>query len=204
MALLESLLILSSSLILKKLDYDTAQLKLVTPELLKTTDSLVNFNQTHVNILQTLLKCVNLFTWTADVLKKPSDLGDFTDLAFNCVDNTAVQINRITCFKTVCTIFSPFIFQLQDIDEVKFLQILQEVYDTIHNRDESADYLLEMSQDCAREGEVAFWKEIQLSHTSIGGKTISQLKQIMQYGKFVLTTTMDTHTVFVFMHQGSD
>ena len=58
----------------EKLDCDTAQLKLVTPQLLKTTDSLKNFNQTHVNILLTLLKCVNLFTWTAGILKKPSDL----------------------------------------------------------------------------------------------------------------------------------
>ena len=180
---------------LERLGCDTAQLKLVTPELLKTTDTLANFNQTHVNILQTLLKCVNLFTWTAGVLKKPSDLDDFIDLAFNCVDNTAVQINRITCFKTVCTIFSPFIFQLLVIDEVKFLQRLQELYDKVRNRNESADDSLKMSKDCARESEIAFWKEIQLSHTSIGGNTISQLKQIMQYGKFMLTTTMDTRTV---------
>ena len=74
---------------LEKLDCGTAQLKLVTPELLKTTDSLVNFNQTLVNILKTLMKCVNLFTWTAGILKKPSDLDDFTDLALNCVDNTS-------------------------------------------------------------------------------------------------------------------
>ena len=174
---------------------NTAQLKLVTPELLKTTDSLANFNQTHVNILLTLLKCVNLFTWTAGILKKPSDLDDFIDIALNSVDNTAVQINRITCFKSPCIMFSPFPFQHQDIDEVKFLQNLQEVYDKVSNRDESADYLLKMSQDCARESEITFWKEIQFSLTSIGGKTISQLKQIMQYGKFVLTTTMDTHTV---------
>ena len=177
------------------LDCSTAQLKLVTPQLLKMTDSLVNLDQLHEKILNTLMRCVSLFIWTAGILKKPPDLDDFTNLALNCVDNTAAQINRITCFKSVCTIFSPFIFQLQDIDEIKFLQILQEVYDRIHNRGESADYLLKMSQDCAREKEIAFWKEIQISHTSIGGKTISQLKQIMQFGKFILTTTMDTRTV---------
>ena len=179
---------------LENLD-NTAQLKLVTPELLKTTDTLANFNQTHVNILLTLLKCVNLFTWTAGILMKPSDLDDFADLALNCIDNTAVQINRITCFKSVCIMFSPFPFQHQDIDEVKFLQNLQEVYDKVSNRDESADYLLKMSKDCARESEITFWEEIRLSHTSIGCKTISQLKQILQYGKFVLTTIMDTRTV---------
>ena len=177
------------------LDCSTAQLKLVTPQLLKMTDSLVNLDQLHEKILNTLMRCVSLFTWTAGILKKLPDLDDFTNLALNCVDNTAPQINRITCFKSVCTIFSPFIFQLQDIDEIKFLQRLQEVYDRIHNRGESADYLLRMSQDCAREKEIAFWKEIQISHTSIGGKTISQLKQIMQFGKFILTTTMDTRTV---------
>ena len=177
------------------LDCSTAQLKLVTPQLLKMTDSLVNLDQLHEKILNTLMRCVSLFTWTAGILKKPPDLDDFTNLALNYVDNTTAQINRITCFKSVCTIFIPFIFQLQDIDEVKFLQRLQEVYDRIHNRGESADYLLKMSQDCAREKEIAFWKEIQISHTSIGGKTISQLKQIMQFGKFVLTTTMDTRTV---------
>ena len=180
---------------LDNLDCSTAQLKLVTPQLLKTHESLVNLDQLHLKILNTLMRCVSLFTWTAGILKKPSDLDDFTNLALNCVDNTAVQINRITCFKSVCTIFSPFIFQLQDIDEVKFLQRLQEVYDKIHNRDESADCLLKMSQYCARESEIAFWREIQFSHTSIGGKTISQLKQIMQFGRFALTTTMDTRTV---------
>ena len=180
---------------LEKLDTGTAQLKVVTPQLLKTTDNLVNFNQTHVNILQTLLKCVDLFTWTAGLLKKPSDLDELVNLALNSVDNTAVQINRITCFKSVCIIFSPFPFQLQDIDEVTFLQNLQEVYDKIHNREESADYLLKMSQDCAREREITFWKEIQFSHTSIGGKTISQLKRIMQYGRFVLTITINTRII---------
>ena len=172
-----------------------AQLKLVTPQLLKTHDSLVNLDQLHVKILNTLMRCVSLFTWTAGILKKPPDLDNFTNLALNYVDNTAAQINRITCFKSVCTIFSPFIFELQDIDEVKFLQRLQEVYDKIRNRCESADYLMKMSQDCTKEDEIAFWKEIQFSHISIGGKTISQLKQIMQFGRFILTTTMDTRTV---------
>ena len=180
---------------LEKLDTGTAQLKIVTPQLLKTTESLINFDRTHTNILQTLLKCVHLFTWTAGLLKKPSDLDELANLALNSVDNTAVQINRITCFKSVCIIFSPFPFQLQDIDEVVFLHNLQEVYDKIDSRDESADYLLKMSQDCARESEITFWKEIQFSHTSIGGKTISQLKRIMQCGKFVLTTTMDTRII---------
>ena len=180
---------------LDNLDCSTAQLKLVTPQLLKTHESLVNLDQLHLKILNTLMRCASLFTWTAGILKKPPDLNDFTNIALNCVDNTAVQINRITCFKSVCTIFSPFIFQLQDIDEVKFLQRLQEVYDKIHNRDESADCLLKMSQYCARESEIAFWKEIQISHASIGGKTISQLKQILQFGKFVLTTSTDTRTV---------
>ena len=179
----------------ERVDSGTTQLKLVTPELLKTTGSLANFNQTHVNILLTLLECVNLFTWTARILKKPSDLDDFIDLALNSVDNTAVQINRITCFKTVCIIFSPFPFQHQDIDEIKFLQNLQEVYDNVRNRDESDDYLLKMSQDCARVSEVTFWRQIQFSYTSIEGKIISQLQQILRYGKFVLTTTMDMCTV---------
>ena len=180
---------------LDNLDCSTAQLKLVTPQLLKTHESLVNLDQLHLKILNTLMRCVSLFTWTAGILKKPPDLNDFTNLALNCVDSTAVQINRITCFKSVCTIFSPFIFQQQDIDEVKFLQRLQEVYDKIHNRDESADYLLKMSQDCARESEIAFWREIQFSHTTIGGIIMSQLKRIMQFGRFVLTTAMDTRTV---------
>ena len=177
------------------LNTDKTELKFITSQLLETINSLKNLDLVHVNILKTLMRCVSLFTWTAGILKKPPDLDDFTNLALNYVDNTAAQINRITCFKSVCTIFSPFIFQLQDIDEVQFLQRLQEVYNKIHNRDESADYLLKMSQDCARESEIAFWKEIQFSHTSIGGKTISQLKQIMQYGRFVLTTSMDTRTV---------
>ena len=156
---------------------------------------IILFVTVHEKILDTLIRCVSLFTWTSGILKKPPDLDDFTNLALNYVDNTAAQINRLTCFKSVCTIFSPFIFQLQDIDEVKFLQRLQEVYDRIHNQGESANYLLRTSQDCTREKEIAFWKEIQISRTSIGGKTISQLKQIMQFGKFILTTTMDTRTV---------
>ncbi|KAI6651522.1 E3 ubiquitin-protein ligase [Oopsacas minuta] len=180
---------------LKELNVDNTQLSQITPELRETTEILNNLTPVHKQILQTLLNCVDLFTWTAGIVEKSSELDNFIDLALNSVESTSTQVNRITCYKSVCTIFMPFIFDLQNVDEMYFLKKLSIVHENIESRDDTVAHLLKMSSDCARESELEFWKELQLSHKLMGGKTISKLKQIMQCGKFVLTTNTNTHTV---------
>ena len=175
---------------------DTAdnQLSIITPELLSTADTLSDLTELYLEILQTLLYCVELFTWTAGVLDKSADLDNLIDLALNSVDSTCFLVNRVTSFKDVCTIFMPFIIQVEAIDQHGFLAKLKLVHDNLQNTDKS-HALLAMSRDCAKESELEFWKELKQTHTSIGGKTISQLKRLMESGKFILSTNSNTRNI---------
>ena len=178
------------------LQFDVAnnQLSIITPELLSTTAILSNITELHLKILETLLSCVELFRWTAGVLDKSADLDNFTDLALNSVECTCFQVNRITSFKNVCTIFMPFILEIEDINEYRFLAKLKVVHDNLQETDKYIE-LLAMSRGCAKESELEFWKELRQAHTSVGGKTIAQLNQIMQSGKFILSTTSNTRSI---------
>ena len=186
----------SSIEFISNLQFDVAnnELSIITPELLSTTAILSNMTELHLKILETLLSCVELFTCTAGLLDKSADLDNFTDLALNSVECTCFQVNRITSFKDVCTIFMPFILELEDIDEYHFLAKLKVVHDNLQETDKSIE-LLAMSRGCAKESELEFWKELRQAHTSVGGKTISQLNQIMQSGKFILSTTSNTRSI---------
>ena len=175
---------------------DTAdnQLSFITPDLVSTADILSDLTELHLEILENLICCFELFTWTAGVLDKSADLDNFTDLALNSVDSTCFQVNRITSFKDVCTIFMPFIIQVEAIDQHGFLAKLKLVHDNLQKTDKS-HIMLAMSRDCAKESELEFWKELKQTHTSIGGKTISQLKRMMENGKFILSTNSNTRNV---------
>ena len=170
------------------------QLSIITPQLLSTADILSDLTKLHLEIIQTLLYCVELFTWTAGVFNKSADLNNLTDLALNSVDSTCFQVNRITSFKEVCTIFMPFIIEDEAIDQLRFLEKLKLVHNNLQKKDKS-HVLLAMSRYCAKESELKFWKELKQTHTSIGGKTISQLKQIIESGKFILSTDSNTRNV---------
>ena len=170
------------------------KLSIITPELLKTADILSDLTDQHSEILQTLLDCVELFTWTAGVLHNSADLDNFTDLALNTVDSTCFNVNRITSFKEVCTIFMPFILGMENVDEHCFLTKLKLVHDNL-KKTNKADRLLAMSRDCAKQSEIDFWKELKHTHSSVGGKTISQLNQIMKSGKFILSTCSKTRSI---------
>ena len=170
------------------------KLSIITPELLRTADILSDLTDLHSEILQTLLDCVELFTWTAGVLHNSADLDNFTDLALNTVDSTCFNVNRITSFKEVCTIFMPFILGMENVDEHCFLTKLKLVHDNL-KKTNKAHRLLAMSRDCAKQSEVDFWKELKHTHSSVGGKTISQLNQIMKSGKFILSTYSKTQSI---------
>ena len=170
------------------------KLSIITPELLRTADILSDLTDLHSEILQTLLDCVELFTWTAGVLHNSADLDNFTDLALNTVDSTCFNVNRITSFKEVCTIFMPFILGMENVDEHCFLIKLKLVHDYL-TKTNKALILLRMSRDCAKQSEIDFWKELKHTHSSVGGKTISQLNQIMKSGKFILSTCLKTRSI---------
>ena len=170
------------------------QLSIITPELLSTADILSDLTELHLEILQTLLYCAELFIWTAGVLDKSADLDNLTDLALNSMENTCFQVNRITSFKDVCTIFMPFIIKVEAIDQQCFLEKLKLVHYSLQKTDKS-HVLLTMSRDCAKVSELEAWKELKHAHTATSGKTISQLKRIMESGKFFLSTNSNTRNI---------
>ena len=158
-----------------QLNLEDNELSIITPELLGTAAILSDLTNMHVEILHTLLDCVELFTWAGGVLNNSPDLDNFTDLALNTVDDTYLNVNRISYFKEVCTIFMPFIVGIEDVDESCFLIKLELVLDNLQNANK-AHIFLTMSRECAKESELEFWKDLKQVLSSVGGKTISQFK----------------------------
>ena len=177
-----------------QLDSADRELNFITSQVSDTATILSDLTDLDSEILQTLLDCVELFTWTAGVLHNSADLDNFTDLALNTVDSTCFNVNRITSFKEVCTIFMPFILGMENVDEHCFLTKLKLVHDNL-TKTNKAHILLRMSRDCAKQSEIDFWKELKHTHSSVGGKTISQLNQIMESGKFILSTCSKTQSI---------
>ena len=169
------------------------KLSIISPELLSSTDILSDLTQLHFDILQTLLECVALFTWTAGVLQNSADLDSFTDLALNTADTT-FNVTRITSFNAVCSAFMPFILELEEVDENIFLKKLRFVHKNLQESNKAHE-LLVMSRDCAKKNELEFWKEFKQSHTSIGGSIIYPLKHIMRNGMFILSTGANTRSI---------
>ena len=183
-----------SSISSLQLDSADRELNSITSQVSDTADILSDLTDLDSEILQTLLDCVELFTWTAGVLHNSADLDNFTDLALNTVDSTCFNVNRITSFKEVCTIFMPFILGMENVDEHCFLTKLKLVHENL-KKTNKAHRLLAMSRDCAKQSEIDFWKELKHTHSSVGGKTISQLNQIMKSGKFILSTCSKTRSI---------
>ena len=169
------------------------KLSIISPELLRSTNILSDLSQLHFDILQTLLECVALFTWTAGVLQNSADLDSFTDLALNTVDTT-FNVTRITSFNAVCSAFMPFILELEEVDENIFLKKLRLVYKNLLESNKAYE-LLVMSRDCAKKNELEFWKEYTQSHTSLGGSIIYPFKHVMRNGMFILSIGANTHSI---------
>ena len=132
------------------------ELSAITPEMIVIADILSDLTDLDSEIIQTLLDCVELFTWTAGVLHNSANLDNLTYFALNTVDSNVI---RVTSFKEVSTIFMPFILGMEKVDEHCFLTKLKLVHENL-KKTSKADTLLAMSRDCAKQSEIDFWKKL--------------------------------------------
>ena len=182
--------------ILRTLNDHEMELQSITEEMFNISDKIFQFNELDQEILDSLLICVDLFLWTSSIIQTPADLDNLRELALNSIDSSPFEVNRISSFYTLCKLFSPFIYELnEEIDQESFLNRLSKVHHNIKSREDIQNKLLEICRDCASEANIKFWKTLELQHTSIGGNTLSKLKQIMSDGKFILNVKKSSCSV---------
>ena len=174
--------------VIEDVNLEDKELKSVTEDMVNVGDKLSNCEKLHFKILKQLLACITLFKWVNENLKNQSELDNFTDLALNQCNNSTFEINRITCFKTVCRIFAPFVFESQnETDEETFLMMLETIHYNVKSCEQDESTILEMSNDCTKEIHLNFWKQLKFKHSSIGGGIISKIKNLMSNGDLVLS-----------------
>ena len=173
--------------ILSTLNDHEKKLQALTEETFQISDQIFQFNELDQVILDSLLICVDLFLWASSILQTQTDLENLRELALNSIDGSSFEINRISSFYTLCKLFSPFIYELnEEIDQESFLNRLSKVHHNIKSREDIQNKLADICRDCAKEANIEFWKTLELKHTSIGGNILSELKQIMSSGIVIL------------------
>ena len=174
--------------LIEDLNLEDKELKSVTEDMVNIGNKLSNCKKLHIKILKQMLVCTTLFKWVSENLKNQIELDNFTDLALNQCNNSTFEINRITCFKTVCRIFAPFVFESQnETDEETFLMMLETIHYNVKSCEQNESTILEMSNDCTKEMHLDFWKQLKFKHSSIGGGVISKIKNLMSNGDLVLS-----------------
>ena len=181
---------------INELNLEGKRLKYISKEMVKIGTKLSHCDDLHFEILRQMIVCINLFHWIIENLKNQRQLDNFTDLALNQSNNSTFEVNRITCFKDVCRIFAPFIFERRnETDQESFLVMLSAVHNNIKSSELDMCTILGMSEDCAKEIYFDFWKQLLLSHTSIGGNIISKIKEILSKGVFIVKLEEDFKNV---------
>ena len=181
---------------INELNLEGKILKDVSEEMVKIGTKLSHCDELYFEILRQMIVCINLFHWIIENLKNQRQLDNFTDLALNQSNNSTFEVNRITCFKDVCRIFAPFIFERRnETDQESFLLMLNAVHNNINSSEQDKCTILGMSEDCAKEIYFDFWKQLLLNHTSIGGNIISKIKEILSKGVFIVNLEEDFKNV---------
>ena len=174
--------------VIDNLNLEDRELKSVTGDMVNLGDKLSKCEKLHLKILKQMLACIALFKWVNKNLKNQSELDHFTNLALKRSNISTFEVNRITCFKIVCRIFAPFVFGPQnETDEEKLLAMLETIHDNIKSCGQDESTILEMSNDCSEEIHLDFWQQLKFKDSSIGGCTISKIKNLMSNGDLVLS-----------------
>ena len=182
--------------ILKTLNDQEMELQSITEEMFNISNQIFQSNDLDQEILDSLLICVDLFLWASSILQTQTDLDNLRELALNSIDGSPFEVNRISSFYTLCKLFNPFTYELnEEIDQESFLYRLSKVHHNIKSREDIQNKLADICRDCAKEANIEFWKTLELKHTSIGGNTLSKLKLIMSDGNIILNVKKSSCSV---------
>ena len=128
-----------------------------------------------IDTMRTIKENIHLFLWIRDNINDLKAMKIFVDISLaNCGDNR-VDVDRITCFSSVCINFAPLIFGIdQDTGCERFISVC----DSIEKNNKITKLLKQVGSN------MRYWEELKQSHGAVEETTISQLDNIIKCGSF--------------------
>ena len=132
-----------------------------------------------IDTMKTIKENVHLFLWIRNNINDLNAVKIFVDISLaKCGDNR-VDIDRITCFSSVCTNFAPLIFGIdQNTGYERFISVCKKIVDNIEKNRKMTKLLKQVGSN------MRYWEDLKQSHSAVEESTISQLDNIIKCGIF--------------------
>ena len=133
----------------------------------------------NIDTLRIIKENIHLFLWIRNNINDLNTVKIFVDISLaNCGDNR-VDIDRITCFSSVCTNFAPLIFGIdQNTSYERFISICMQIVDNFQKNKKMTKLLRQVGSN------MRYWEELKQSHGAVEETTMSQLDNIIKCGIF--------------------
>ena len=133
----------------------------------------------NIDTMKTIKENIHSFLWIRNNINDLNAMKIFVDISLaKCGDNR-VDIDRITCFSSVCTNFAPLIFGInQNTGYEKFILVCKNIVDNIAKNKKLTELLKQVGSN------MRYWEDLKQSHSAVEESTISQLDNIIKCGIF--------------------
>ena len=152
-------------------------LKIITNELENLTTQLSQYDTFSKSLISSYVSHPEFIKWARDTLVDRQQMKVFIDLALTSCGESDFNINRITCFRSVCFSLAPLIFDIHpQCDYKQFLDLFNSAIEQIVERER----FLNTFDEAANLLHV--WKHMALAHSSVGKSTVQELAEILESG----------------------
>ena len=135
----------------------------------------------NIDTMRIIKESIHLFLWIRDNMNDLNAMKIFVDISLaKCGDNR-VDIDRITCFSSVCTNFAALIFGIdQNTSYERFISVCMQIENNFEKNKKMTKLLRQVGSN------MRYWEELKQSHGAVEETTISQLDSIIKCGSFKL------------------
>ena len=170
-----------------KINFKDKPLSAINRELLNTTQSLRQFTNENVEVLERLLSRIEFLKWVKRNMHDLNDLKTFVEIALTTSSGDGAETDRIMILHSVCTNLAPIIFPInRDTTYDYLIERCIEVFSVVNTNKELITMLEYVSEN------VSFWEELKKSQGSLEEGALMQLEKIVSSGNF----TISTHSTF--------
>ncbi|KAI6647051.1 E3 ubiquitin-protein ligase [Oopsacas minuta] len=135
----------------------------------------------NLEVIQAVIENIAFIRWVKENMIDLNEVKAFVDISLTACEGNPVETDRITCFSSVCSNFSPFIFGINENTSYETLITrCKQVIETVGKNEKLTVLLGQVGKN------VTFWDEMKRSHGAIEETTLVELDNLMKSGVFIL------------------
>ncbi|KAI6647049.1 hypothetical protein LOD99_8973 [Oopsacas minuta] len=142
----------------------------------KNLGKLSSFN---LDVIQVVIDNIAFIRWVKENMIDLNEVKAFVDISLTACGGNPMETDRITCFSSVCTNFSPLIFGIVENTSYETLTArCEQIIENVGNNKELTKLLKQVGKN------VTFWEEMKRSHGAVEETTLIELDNLMKSGVF--------------------